>query len=219
MLLTALLVASAPRPAAACSCVVPDLAASVEQAAVVFVGTQVSHTGSGFETILTLEVHTVYQGDLGTTIDLRTADNSAACGIMFSTEVPSGVVAYADGEGGLSVNLCSSGWSADEVAAFFDDESIPPTDTTTGTTTPTTIPPPTVPPTVPTSTIAPPPATVSTPTTPSSTSTLSGSPTPSAAAAPSDGLDVGGMIARGAAVIAIAGAVIGVAATVGRPRP
>ena len=220
--LTLLFVAALPRPASACSCVVPDLASSVQEAAAVFIGTQVSQSGSGFETVLTLDVHTVYKGDVGASVDLRTADNSAACGITFSTETPTGVVAYADGDGGLSVNLCSSGWSAAEVEAFFDDGGISPPDTTIGT----------VPPTVPTTTVSPttpstvspppdaPPTTSTTPTTLPPATTVDSTTTSTIAAALGDGpRSNGGLtIARAAAVLAIAGAVIGVAAAVGRSR-
>lgn len=218
-------VAALPRPASACSCMVPDLASSVEEAAAVFIGTQVSQTSAGFDTILSLDVHTVFKGDLGSTVDLRTADNSAACGITFSTSTPSGVVAYADGQGGLSVNLCSSGWSAGEVEAFFDDGSIPPPDTTVGTTTPT-VPPTTVPPTT-SSTIssAPdaPPTTLAPTTTVAPTTAPTGdqsTTTTTIAAALGDGPRPNGgvTVARAAAVLAIAGAVIGVAAVTGRPR-
>ena len=243
--IAALLIVVIPRPASACSCVVPNLADVVGQAGAVFIGTQITvepedGDGFGLPTVLTVAVHEVFKGDIGSTVELHTADNSAACGIQYSTEQPSGIVAFSNGDGDLSVNLCSSGWAADEIRAFYDGSVPPmPPDTTMGTTTtpptttvppttvpPTTVPPTTVPPTTPPSTIGPPPST--TVAGDSSTTTVAAGPL-----LPGDGQSLSGggpespperssqsvggpSIAAAAAVVALAGAAIGLAAASGR---
>lgn len=99
-------------PAEACSCAVPtDIVSWVDQSEAVFVGTLVDKRtaeGSefGMEAIYVFEVETWVKGDLGEVVEVRSADNGAACGFEFWGEDMRIGAALRQIDGELHGNLC-----------------------------------------------------------------------------------------------------------------
>lgn len=117
LLLTPGIVSIESEPAYGCSCMRPE-SASIERDrnAAVFAGevSRITPTTTGYAVDFT--VSDQWQGDLGETVQVTTADNSAACGYNF--EVGQAYLVYAYGEGGdLSVGLCSRTTTLDNAAA------------------------------------------------------------------------------------------------------
>ena len=95
------------KPVYACSCArpLPPLEAK-ERAAAVFAGTVISQERSQFEVKVNFQVQRVWKGEIGDTITITTATNSAACGINFRKRQRYLVYAF-DNRSELSTNLCS----------------------------------------------------------------------------------------------------------------
>lgn len=112
--------------ALACTCLETTLAEFVAQypEAIVaaFTGTQtdrvVEDELADGGAVLTFDVDTVYAGDVGASIEVRTHAQSSACGLDFDGF---GLVSLTatDFGGGPGVNLCSSRWPAAELEAQY----------------------------------------------------------------------------------------------------
>ena len=102
-----------PHVASACSCLPPEPPqGALDKAEAVFVGRVVvaddAGTGDTFRRIrYQLEVSRTWQGDLGATVTLTSAANSAACGRSFALDEEYLVYASADQNGDLTDSLCS----------------------------------------------------------------------------------------------------------------
>jgi hypothetical protein len=98
-------------PAYACSCVMAEPAQMLEWGPTAFVGTVSGVTSAGqgpagAQHLLTFEVETVLAGEVPASVEVLTADNSAACGI--DATIGARMAVFAADEGGqLSSSLCS----------------------------------------------------------------------------------------------------------------
>jgi hypothetical protein len=119
--LAAVVALIAPQACAACTCLPMTFAESVEASEVVFVGT-VTARQSGVETPFgpgidaSFTVDEVYRGDVPAAAVVRTADNSAACGVEFVVGESYLVLAH-NGPEGLESDLCMGSSLAGDVAA------------------------------------------------------------------------------------------------------
>jgi hypothetical protein len=121
LFLAAVVALIAPQTCAACTCLPMTFAESVEASEMVFVGT-VTARESGVETPFgpgvdaTFAVDEVYRGDVPADAVVRTADNSAACGVEFVVG-ESYLVLARSGPDGLESDLCMGSSRAGDVAA------------------------------------------------------------------------------------------------------
>lgn len=76
----------------ACSCALPNPRAALAQADGAFVGRLVSRRDSGQRAILTFSVDRALKGSIGSTVEVVTASNSAACGIELRSGARTGLV-------------------------------------------------------------------------------------------------------------------------------
>lgn len=116
LLLAAGAVSISPRPAYGCSCMRPE-SASIEREAstAVFTGevSNIAPSENGY--IVDFSVSEHWKGTEGETIQVKTAENSAACGYAF--DVGQSYLVYAVGEEtDLSVNLCGRTAQLDNAA-------------------------------------------------------------------------------------------------------
>lgn len=101
-------------PAHACSCAAAPLEVHVQRAALVFVGTAEDSKDAPEGVVTRFRVTTIFKGSASRHVDIRTANNEAACGVPF-VEGRSYAV-FAGGEGGmLTTNLCAG--TTDDVAS------------------------------------------------------------------------------------------------------
>lgn len=120
------------RKAFACSCAESTLSEFVDQnpeaAVAAFAGRQVSRVVEDEQVddgaVLTFAVETVYLGDVGTMVEVRTHAQGSACGLDVSGVTPVGILVTDFGRG-PSVDLCTSRWPVDELAAEFGPGSEP----------------------------------------------------------------------------------------------
>ncbi|MEO0458916.1 MAG: hypothetical protein AAF152_20370 [Cyanobacteria bacterium P01_A01_bin.114] len=107
LLITPGIVSIESEPAYGCSCMQPESAlVERDRNAAVFAGevSGITPTATGYTVDFT--VSDQWKGDLGETVQVTTADNSAACGYYF--EVGQAYLVYAYGDStDLSVGLCS----------------------------------------------------------------------------------------------------------------
>lgn len=109
LLQSAVLFIAFPGTALGCSCMMPDIDMSLHQSNAAFVGEVVdsrSAGGSGpfVDRILTFEVETWVKGDMGKTVEVSTASDSAACGISADPGRVGVFIRVFEGE--LTGNLC-----------------------------------------------------------------------------------------------------------------
>jgi hypothetical protein len=112
--LLALIFAASPKPAYACSCMMPGSPLEeMERSAAVFAGKVVKMDAPGGQIIssadpvtVVFEVSRVWKGPEEAQITLTTARSSASCGYEFSGGVEYMVYAY-EGESGLEAGLCT----------------------------------------------------------------------------------------------------------------
>ena len=76
----------------ACSCALPDPRAALAQGDGAFVGTLVSRRDAGQQAVLTFSVERALKGSIGSTVEVVTASNSAACGIELQSGTRVGLV-------------------------------------------------------------------------------------------------------------------------------
>ena len=111
--------AATPRTAHACSCGRMELSTYADAVAVAFVGRQVSREAGSQTARMVFEVDRVYKGDVGPLIEVRSASYGAACGVDFAGQPSAGVAAFERDEGTLSVDLCSSIVTSQELEEAF----------------------------------------------------------------------------------------------------
>ncbi len=111
--------AATPRTAHACSCGQLELSAYADEVAVAFVGRQVSREARSQTARMVFEVDRVYKGDVGPLVEARSASYDAACGVDFAGQPSAGVAAFERDEGTLSVDLCSSIVTSQELEEAF----------------------------------------------------------------------------------------------------
>lgn len=114
---TSVVSAASPQQAHACSCMMSSPEQNFAQADAAFLGTVSSVTKNGMNVTVTFDVERQWKGiDLleSSTVKVRTADNSAACGVEL-TKATSYVVYAFESDGVLTTNLCS-GTAAEEYA-------------------------------------------------------------------------------------------------------
>lgn len=126
-LVTVVLTVISPRPAAACSCVEPPPPrAAVEQTGSVFAGTVVAAQRTSRDAdatlIATFEVDDVWKGEVLATVDVRTAGDSATCGVGFATGQRWLVYAESEsGDGGsFATHLCTRTARAEQATADLE---------------------------------------------------------------------------------------------------
>jgi hypothetical protein len=106
----------------ACSCALPDARAALAQADGAFVGRLVARRQEDQRAILTYAVEKTLKGPIGTTIEVRTASNGAACGIEAPVGTRAGLVL--DRRGGVwTGHLC---WQFDPKELLAAAMPLPP---------------------------------------------------------------------------------------------
>lgn len=122
------MVVATARTAQACSCVVRELSEYADDISVAFAGDQLERVVQDYVedngAALLFRVERVYKGEAGPLIEVRTHAQGPACGIDVGGQGTVGVVAN-QWRGDLSVNLCGSIVSIDELAEVFG-EGYPP---------------------------------------------------------------------------------------------
>ena len=122
------MVVATARTAQACSCVVRELSEYADDISVALAGDQLERVVQDYVedngAALLFRVERVYKGEAGPLIEVRTHAQGPACGIDVGGQGTVGVVAN-QWRGDLSVNLCGSIVSIDELAEFFG-EGYPP---------------------------------------------------------------------------------------------
>lgn len=109
--------AAAVEPARACSCVPPDPWMFLKQADGAFVGRLVSRREADQgRVVLTFSVERAVKGKIGATVEVRTANNTAACGIETAVGRRVGLFLVRDGDGWVG-HLCWQVEPADLLAA------------------------------------------------------------------------------------------------------
>ena len=92
MLLFLVTLAAGVEAGRACSCALPDARAALAQSDGAFVGRLVSRREADQRAILTFSVERTLKGSLGSTVEVVTASNGAACGIELRTGTRVGLV-------------------------------------------------------------------------------------------------------------------------------
>lgn len=121
LLFAALVALVAPQTCAACSCIVQTFTEAADRADVIVVGTVSGSAPAGADELgpsiaVTFAVSEVYKGSAPAEVVVRTADNSAACGVAFEEGQSYLVLAASDADG-LRTDLCSGTALAGDVAA------------------------------------------------------------------------------------------------------
>ena len=111
----------APQTCAACSCIVQTFTEAADRAEVIFVGRASGGAPAGADEFgpsiaVTFAVSEVYKGSAPAEVVVRTADNSAACGVAFEEGQSYLVLAASDADG-LRTDLCSGTALAGDVVA------------------------------------------------------------------------------------------------------
>ena len=112
-------VAVAPRVAHACSCLGSALSEYADEVVLAFEGHQLDRIVEGSEVLLVFRVGWVYKGRSGSRVTVGTGFGGGDCGLDLSGEERSGIVAFDDGNGGLTVNICTSPVSLGELEDVF----------------------------------------------------------------------------------------------------
>jgi hypothetical protein len=105
LLLFLVTLAAGVEPGRACSCALPDARAALAQADGAFVGKLVGRRDEGQRAILTFSVERRLKGSIGSTVEVVTAANSAACGLELSSGTRVGLVLDRRG-GAWNGHLC-----------------------------------------------------------------------------------------------------------------
>lgn len=120
-----------PGPARGCSCTDIPLSEYADAVAVAFSGRQIERIdhandhGTDLSTTLVLEVHKLYKGQAGPLVEVRTRPGGGDCGTDFlrrdftGVAAVTGVAAFGEDAGGLSVHLCGSHVSISELEEVF----------------------------------------------------------------------------------------------------
>lgn len=128
LMVSGLVVGSGLRPAAACSCVDSTLAEYADDVTLAFTGEQTSRVvideAQDNGAVLTFDVDRVFRGDVGETISVRTHAQGSACGMDFSRAEGSGVAVFT-WRGQLTVSLCGSAVSVEDLESAFGDGVLP----------------------------------------------------------------------------------------------
>ncbi|MYJ15378.1 MAG: hypothetical protein F4085_02290 [Acidimicrobiia bacterium] len=109
----------APRVAHACSCLDSALSEYGDEVVLAFEGQQLDRIVEGSEVLLVFRVGWVYKGRSGSRVTVGTGFGGGDCGLDLSGEERSGIVAFDDGNGGLTVNICTSPVSLEELEDVF----------------------------------------------------------------------------------------------------
>ena len=115
LVLVIVTLAAGVEPGRACSCALPDARAALAQGDGAFVGKLVSGREAGQQAVLTFSVERALKGSIGSTVEVVTASNSAACGIEMRTGARTGLVLERRG-GAWQGYLCSQ-FDPDELLA------------------------------------------------------------------------------------------------------
>lgn len=94
-------------PAAACTCEPYELADLVDEANLVFVGTEDHHSTHDESITYTFKVETIYRGDIGSEVEVVTHASSSMCGVDSIPRGSVGVLAF-DDHGEYQINSCGS---------------------------------------------------------------------------------------------------------------
>ena len=114
-----------PSSASACSCIMPvPPVEALGQSDAVFLGTvtDIAPRSREYGNIVTIETQAFWKGGIEKTVEVRTAQDSAACGVFFETGKTYVVYAYqSEEDGSLGANSCSR---THEVISADQDEDI-----------------------------------------------------------------------------------------------
>lgn len=91
LLLSLVTLAAGVEPGRACSCAPPDPRAALAQSDGAFVGRLVARRDAGQRAVLTFSVERALKGSIGSTIEVLTASNSAACGLELQPDTRVGL--------------------------------------------------------------------------------------------------------------------------------
>jgi hypothetical protein len=105
LLLFLVTLAAGVESARACSCALPDARAALTQADGAFVGRLIARREANQRAVLTFSVERTLKGSIGSTVEVVTASNSAACGIELSSGTRVGLVLDRRG-GAWNGHLC-----------------------------------------------------------------------------------------------------------------